>query len=152
MQPDDARIGAVLRGWLYGVFGLLFFTGVGWMLLHALARTEGEFGSQPHPAESWSLRLHGAGAMAVLVILGILLPLHVRRGWRAGGNRLTGVIMVGSCLILTLTGYALYYAGSDRQRDLAIWIHEAVGLGFPVLVGWHILWGRRSRRPPPLPE
>jgi hypothetical protein len=151
MRPDEVRISPRLRAWFFGVMGLLYASGTGWLLLHAFARTAGEFGPRPHAAEPWLLRLHGAAAMVILVLLGILLPLHVLRGWRAGRNRATGALLLGTCLVLALSGYALYYAGGERLRAAAALLHDAVGLGLPALLAWHVLRGRRqakTRRPP----
>ncbi len=151
MQPHDIRLGRRLRRWFYLVFGLLFASGAGWLVLHAFAQSEGEFGPQPHPAEQWLLRLHGAAAMAALVIFGILLPLHVQHGWKANRNRVTGAVMLGILVVLVLSGYALYYAGNEHLRSLSILVHDAVGLAFPLILVWHIVRGRRAGLSPSRP-
>jgi hypothetical protein len=104
----------------------------------------GEFGEQPHPAEPWSLKLHGAAAMAILVILGTLLPTHVRFAWHARRNRPNGIMLISVFAFLILTGYGLYYFGDERLRSWTSCLHLVVGLALPLALILHIRSGRRS--------
>ena len=54
------------------------------------------------------LKAHGAAAMLVLVLIGTLLPMHVKFAWRARRNLRTGLSILGVFGFLVLTGYALY--------------------------------------------
>jgi hypothetical protein len=83
--------------------------------------------------------------MAALVILGTLIPLHLRRGWVAHRNRFSGVAFTCLCAILVLTGYALYYVGSEALRNWASYIHIAVGFVAPLALAWHVIRGQKSR-------
>lgn len=83
--------------------------------------------------------------MLALVVVGTLIPLHIKRGWRARLNRPNGILLIGFVLSLTLSGYALYYSGSDMLRNNASTIHTALGFLFPAVLLWHIVSGRRSR-------
>ncbi|NIO41107.1 MAG: hypothetical protein GTO41_13585, partial [Burkholderiales bacterium] len=47
---------------------------------------------------------------------------------------------------LTVTGYLLYYVGSDPVRDVLAIAHWGVGLGLPLLTIWHVWRGRVWRR------
>jgi hypothetical protein len=49
-------------------------------------------------------------------------------------------------LALTLTGYLLYYVGAEAVRSVMSVVHWAIGLGLPLLTGWHVWRGRASRR------
>ena len=64
------------------------------------------------------MKIHGAAAMAILVIVGTLLTGHVRFAWRARRNRGNGSLFLGVFGILTITGYGLYYAGGESLRCL----------------------------------
>ncbi len=59
------------------------------------------------------MKIHGAAAMAILVLVGMLLTGHVRFAWRARRNRGNGSLFLGTFGILTVTGYGLYYAGGE---------------------------------------
>src|SRR5712691_4019292 len=91
------------------------------------------------------MKIHGAGAMAILVLVGMLLTGHVRLAWRARRNRGNGSLFLGGFGVLTITGYGLYYAGGERLRAWTSWIHLAVGLALPILLLIHIFLGRRTR-------
>lgn len=144
MRRNLLRFGTRLRWWFYGVFGLLFASGSGWLAIHTWRGGRDEFDPRLLPLESWLLRLHGAAMIGALVLLGVLVPLHLRRGWIARRNRTAGAVVVGSFLVLITTGYALYYAGDERLREFTSLAHNATGLLFPVLLYWHVVRGRRS--------
>ena len=78
-------------------------------------------------------------------MIGALLPLHVRRGWRAGRNRLTGTTMATCMTALAVTAFGLYYAG-ETTRDWCKYAHIGIGLALPILIVVHIALGRRNAR------
>ena len=88
------------------------------------------------------MKIHGAAAMAILIILGSML-LHVRRGLSLKRGRSLGLFLIFLFLFLTITGWFLYYLGDDHWRDIASIVHWAVGLGLPLILAVHILWGRK---------
>jgi len=152
MRAKNLKLSPAIRSWLHGTFGLLFVTGLGWWLLQRYVRVETEFGLQAHPLAPGLMKLHGAGAMLALLVLGALLPLHVQRGWQSLRNRGTGIGMLLLCGGLILTGYALYYVGGEKLRTWSATIHLVLGLGFPLFLIWHIARGRRSAKPDSCPR
>jgi hypothetical protein len=147
MPPETIQFSPRLRNTFHVVFGLLFLSGAAWWALHRWGQVDGEFGPQPHPLEPWLIRVHGGAALAVLVLLGLLLPVHVRRAWLVARNRVSGSVMLALCLLLALTGWALYYAGGETIRTVASRVHVVLGLALPFLLLMHVALGRRSRPP-----
>src|SRR5262245_38299982 len=92
----------------------LFASGALWLVFHYFVRTQGQFGDTAHPLEIWWLRLHGASAMLVLVVVGSLLPVHMRRGWHQRKNLFAGCVLATLELWLIASGYALYYIEIGR--------------------------------------
>ena len=135
------------KRWFYSVAGLLFLSGAGWVLFDWLAGCDEARAEFFHSLKSWSLRLHGAAAMAFLIALGILIPTHIRRGWQSRRNRANGVFFVTVMALLVATGYGLYYFGDERWRSAASWIHLVLGFAAPVLLAWHIWLGRQDNLP-----
>ena len=91
------------------------------------------------------MKIHGAAAMAILVLVGMLLTGHVRFAWRARRNRGNGSPFLGSFGILTImdTGFTTpAVKACVRGRG---WIHLAVGLGMPLLLILHIWLGKRIK-------
>jgi hypothetical protein len=127
---------------LYGVVALLFFTGAAWAYWNHLVSLPADF---EIAAKAWAMKIHGAAAMAILVLIGMLLTGHVRFAWRAHRNRGNGSLFLGAFGILTITGYGLYYAGSENLRAWISWIHLAVGLALPLFLIVHIWLGKRTR-------
>jgi hypothetical protein len=127
---------------LHGVFALLFLSGAAWAYWNNLVPSPGDFEIS---AKAWAMKIHGAAAMAILVVVGMLLSSHVRFAWRARRNRANGSVFLSVLVILTVTGYGLYYAGGESLRSWASWIHLTVGLALPLLLILHIRLGKRTR-------
>jgi hypothetical protein len=126
----------------YTIFGLLFLSGMVWLLLPT-----GNDLSESNPRSNWGplcLKIHGAAAMGVLVIWGWFFPSHIIPNWRAGKNRQSGIVMLIVVGLLTLTGYGLYYLGDDFWRSWASQVHIIIGLLLLLLVPLHRWLGKRQ--------
>lgn len=143
---DSIRLSPWHQGAVYGATATLAVSGIVWLVLHYFLAAPGEYGPRIHPLEPWMLRLHGAAAMAGLVIYGSLLPVHVLRAWTARRNIALGIALVALMLLLTMTGYLLYYAGDENTRPVISAVHWLLGLGAPVLLVWHVVSGRNQTR------
>ena len=141
-RPDSIRLKRLQRYFLSAVLALLFLTGVAWAYWNYLAASPGDFEAN---AKIWALKIHGAAAMVILILIGMLLTGHVRFAWRARRNRANGSVFLSAFAVLTVTGYGLYYLGGERVRAWTSWIHLAVGLALPIFLLIHILLGRRTR-------
>jgi hypothetical protein len=136
------RLDRWFRAAVYAAFAVLLITGAAWLWADAMKDGPG--------AESWQaasanlLMIHGGTAMAALMLLGALFPLHMRRGWRARRNRITGTAMAAFNAALILTAFGLYYLGSELVRPWTSRLHIAAGLLLPVLFLIHVVTGRRS--------
>jgi cation transport ATPase len=125
---------------------LLAVSGIAWLIAHFFLRRAGEFGETIHPLEPWSMKLHGAAAMAMLFFIGSLLNSHIRRALRAGRNLMQGGSLLMALMALTLSGYGLWYLASEENRVIWSTTHWVIGLALPALLIWHIASGRRLRR------
>jgi hypothetical protein len=141
-RPDSIRLKRLQRYFLFTVLALLFLSGVAWAYWNYFAASPGDFNAS---AKAWVMKIHGAAAMAVLVLIGMLLSAHVRFAWRARRNRANGSLFLSAFAVLTATGYGLYYAGGETLRVWTSWIHLGIGLVLPILLLVHILLGRRTR-------
>jgi hypothetical protein len=121
---------------LYGVLAVLFLSGVLW---------------EAGVGRALLMAIHGAAAMATLVLLGGLLVRHVPAAWAKRANRASGAALLAGCAWLVASGYLLYYAGSEEVRGYAAQSHLWVGIGLAVAFLVH----RRARAEPsyaPRPE
>jgi hypothetical protein len=146
MTSPAMRLGKWHQGYLYASGTLLVLSGALWLLFHYFVRIPGQFGEAPHPLEIWWLRIHGLSAAVFLIGFGSVMPGHVRRAWVGHRNRLSGAFFFTLLSILIATGYGLYYLGEESMRVTASAVHWVIGLGIPVLMGWHIWLGRASRK------
>ncbi|UCD67504.1 MAG: hypothetical protein JSW48_11770 [Betaproteobacteria bacterium] len=146
MNAPAIRLGRWHQAYLYSMGMVLVLSGILWLVFHYFVRIEGEFGPTLHPLEPWWLRMHGIAAAAFLIGFGSVLPGHVRRAWGAARNRMTGTIFFAVMVTLILSGYFLYYVGSDAVRDVMALAHWVVGLALPFFTVWHVWRGRVWRQ------
>jgi hypothetical protein len=130
------RLSLRFQAALYTAVAVLFVTGVVWLAVDRAVWPE---------LATDLLRVHGGAAMVMLVLLGALLPLHARIGWRRGRNVASGIVMLGSNALLVLTAFGLYYAGSDTFRYWTSELHVGLGVALPLLIAGHVIVGRRRR-------
>ncbi len=141
------RLSPAFRYSLYAVFAALFLSGAAWFVADRLKDTaDGEFWQQ---TAATLLMIHGGGAMVTLLLLGALVPIYLRYGWRRRTNLATGIAMAAVCAILIVTAFGLYYLGSETVRPVMSNVHLWLGLASPVLLVGHIWWGR-GREPRPM--
>lgn len=146
--PRRVKLAAAHEWSVYLTAAGLVLSGAVWLLLHYYGQVRGEFGPQTNPAEPWSLKLHGAFGALALVLVGSLLTVHVRAALASRRHLLTGLGLLGVWLLLSVTGYLLYYAGTEDLRAIVSRVHWIVGLGLPLLLIVHLSerrWRRRLR-------
>lgn len=141
-RHEPIRLGRLHERAVYSSVALLILSGALWLVFHYFFRVEGEFGTSPHPLEYWWLRLHGAAAMVSLIVIGSMLPVHVRRAWELRKNIATGLMTVSVLALLVTTGYALYYFAGGSSRAAISAMHWIVGLTLPIALAWHVWRGR----------
>jgi len=137
------RLSPSFLGTIYALFTTLFVTGAVWLVADALK--DGDDGEVWQAVAARLLMIHGGASMAILVVLGALYALHMRLGWRANRNRVSGSVMVTINGLLIATAFGLYYAGSDVLRTWTSYLHIGIGLALPVVAVIHVLLGRRTR-------
>ncbi len=132
--------------WAIYLIGLaLLTTGLAWAWLHRID----EAGHASGPWHEWKpslMKLHGFAAMGFVLLLGTLLPVHVRHSWHAKRNRANGAFFLTAVSVLTVSGYALYYLGSENLRAFCSNLHFWLGAAAPLLLVWHIWCGHRASR------
>lgn len=134
----------VQRRGLYIAGAALLLSGVLWLSVHYLLNGSADTASQSYSLEPFALRIHGAAAMAMLVIIGTLIPTHLADGWSSGVNMPTGLGMLTVTTLLTVTGWGLYYAGDEALRNMLSIAHWVLGIAaLPLL----LVHRSRSRAP-----
>lgn len=123
---------------------LLAATGALWLVLHY--GIGGPMEGLPHPAEAWTMRVHGAGVFASLFALGMLAANHIPKGWRIAHGRRgralrqqyrSGLALCVLAALLIASGYALYYLVTEAARPALGWAHAALGFAMTALGLWH---------------
>ena len=150
-QLPPMRLSRRHERWLYAIGALIFVSGLGWLADHYLFAGSADFGDAHAAFEPWWLRLHGAAAMAGLVVLGSLLPGHIARAWRLRTNYRSGLLMLSLVVLLVVTGYGLYYVGDEETRPWISMVHWLAGVVAAAGLALHVRWGKRQTRRMHLP-
>lgn len=133
--------------WLLTVSGTaLWLSGAAWLLLHYYGQVEGEFGPETNPLEPWMLRLHGLALIPALLGFGGLFVVHFPKGWKGRRQRNIGLGLTALIGLLILSGYLLYYLGSDGLREWTSLLHWIIGLAVPTIFIWHYVSRTEAQR------
>ena len=151
MKRRGLKLSRRHRWSLYLAFLALLLTGLAWAWLHRLDET-GIASASWRELKPGLMKVHGFAAVGFVLLLGTLLPVHVRHSWHARRNRPNGVFFLSAVSLLTLTGYALYYLGDEKLRSLCSDVHFWLGAAIPLLLIWHIWSGRRATKANPPKE
>jgi Kef-type K+ transport system membrane component KefB len=123
---------------LYIASALLWVSGVAWLYLRYFGQIQTEYGLQSSPAQPLWLKIHGAAAMAFLMVFGTFLLQHVPAGWQDNRHRPSGSSLVVFCALLVLSGWGLYYLGDEKLRHMTSFLHSGIGVLFPLIIFLHV--------------
>lgn len=139
------RLGLVQKSVVWTAIPVVALTGLAWFVLHDLVERE------PGETERLLLMLHGISAYATLIVMGSLLPLHVRSGWHRRRKRWTGGTTLATLVLLAVTGLVLYYGG-EQTRETARWIHIGIGIACVALFPVHAMLAATVKRSSTSPQ
>ena len=106
-----------LRRAIYVVCALLWVSGCAWLVVHFAFPTATDFGPGPNPFEPLLLRLHGWVAVCVRCFCSAGLPRTTSAiVGEESPNRVSGFSLAGFVVVLTASGYALYYTTDRTAR------------------------------------
>ena len=128
---------------LYAVSLVLLVSGGAWAWIHHLDEV-GRAGNLLRLTNPWLLKAHGVAAVGFVLLLGTLIPVHIRHSWHARKNRPNGAFFLSAVGLLTISGYTLYYLGDEAWRSGASQFHLWLGLAAPILLFFHIRAGRKA--------
>jgi hypothetical protein len=139
------RLSPAFRYAVYATFAILFLSGGVWLVADSLK--DGANGELWQQVAATLLMTHGGSAMITLMMLGALVPVHMRYGWRARRNLSTGIVMATVGVVLIVTAFGLYYFGAERARAFVGDVHTWLGVVSPALLAAHVWWGRTTKHP-----
>jgi len=128
---------------VYGVFGLLWLSGCVWLVLDQFFESKGQFGAMPNAWQPPILLMHGIIAILSMYLLGWITARHVLRWWPARLRRLSGGALATLFVLLTSSGFALFFVSDDRWQHVAALAHDVLGLGITVFAIQHWFFARR---------
>jgi hypothetical protein len=147
-------MGSIVRGrrvalstrherWIHVALIFVYVTGIAWMSLHYGVNRGSALEDGWRIAETWTLRAHGAAAMAALIAFGSVLAIHIPSAWKLERNLLSGISMLAAVVLLAVTGWLLYYAPGESARAWSSYVHMAVGFAGPLVLLWHLAYRKR---------
>jgi hypothetical protein len=146
MIPGASRLMSTAeRCLVYVAFALLWVSGCGWLVLNSFYQVTGEFGLSPHPWQPPLLLVHGLLAVPAIYLIGWVAARHASINWRASLRRSSGSAFSAVLLVLSVSGFALFFLTDDRAQRLAALTHEGIGLAFTLFALEHWLFGRKEK-------
>lgn len=140
----DVRMSRRERLAVYWVMGTLWISGCLWLYLQLFLSKQGEFGRTPHPMQPPLLLLHAIVAILSMYLFGYVSTRHMVRGWRGGHRRLSGGTFVSVLIVVSVSGFALFFLSDDHWQHVSELTHEAVGVAGVVFALQH--WLLRTSR------
>lgn len=127
----------------YVILSISWLTGLTFFVMNNWITVEGDFGPEKHPMQFKVLLLHGAAAFMMLMIFGSMLTNHLPLSWQTKRLRKIGLMLTSFIIIQTVTAYLLYYLANESLRAITVWIHLSFGLCIPLVLGIHVVLGKR---------
>ena len=84
------------------------------------------------------LVLHGVASALALIAFGTVMPFHIKAGFQAGRNVMSGVIQLALLIALVVSALLLYY-GPAEWREGSKLTHWVLGLVFFGIFVSHIM-------------
>ena len=134
-----------IKTWINCIGLGVWISGAAWLMVHYWLEPEDAAGLPGSPAGPWWLKIHGAFAFLAIWTGGLVWGLHVVKAWHRRRHRWSGGIVIGSLLLLIVSGYLLYYVGEDHVRHGISLLHWILGLLIPLAYITH----RLAKRFPP---
>jgi hypothetical protein len=125
------------KAWLYFSFALTVGSGVTWAVIWHFFREEIDMAA---PGENTLLKVHLAGAMILLVVVGAALPQHAAKSWAARTNRVASALFLSALLGSVVTGYTILAFVWDTR--IMHFTHIGLGIAVTLLLPLHILVGK----------
>jgi len=140
---------ATLRFTIYFGFGSVWFSGCVWLVLRYFFETPADFGVMRHPWEPTLLWIHGALSIAIAYLLGWVMARHSSEAWRQHKRRVSGGLLTFIVMVLSVSGFMLFFVSDEAWQTHAAHVHEVVGLLVTLFAieHWRVLNGRGARTP-----
>ncbi len=142
MKTKGFKLNPALKLILLISIGALFISGIAWIVTNSFFYSESDYGITPSTLEPIFLSVHGIIAPIFLIAFGALFPTHISKAYKAKANLKNGLSLLAIIFILIITGYLLYYTGSDGIRRYSSLIHSVLGALLVPAIYLHIVTGR----------
>ena len=132
---------------VYATFGVLWISGIAWLVLNSFFRAAGEFGPTLHPWQPALLLTHGLTSVAALFGIGWLAARHAAVNWESSLRRSSGAVFSVVLFLLCISGFALFFLSGDTAQRFSSISHEVIGIAFTAFAAEHWFFGRHKTSP-----
>lgn len=129
---------------------ILAVTGVVLAVFRFVVPSNDPFTAYPHPTWPFVIAAHVLTTPIFFLLVGSMWWPHVVRHWKNGERRTSGMLVLGTAVVVSLSGYALFYVGMGRWAQACRIVHTGTGLvatavySFHAVVGWRLFKARRD--------
>lgn len=134
-------------------FKILFFANSGLLLISGLLTfvfqnyflINTDFGYDKNPLFICFLKTHGVSSIIVFLMIGYLIPTHIKPGLRKKKRLLSGLSLLTIVSLLMFSVPFLYYLNLESLKEIVSTIHWYLGLIMIPVFLWH--WIEKSQAP-----
>ena len=139
-----------LRFTIYLCAGGVWLSGCLWLVLQEYFATSGDFGVTRHPWEPTLLWIHGVLSIAFAYVFGWIMARHAADAWRQHKRRVSGGLLTCVVVVLSVSGFALFFVTDANWQSQSARAHEIIGLLVTAFAieHWRVLNGRAARGAP----
>ena len=139
-----------LRYTIYLCAGGVWLSGCVWLILQEYFATAGEFGVTRHPWEPTLLWIHGVLSIGFAYVFGWIMARHASEAWRQHKRRVSGGLLTFIVVVLSVSGFALFFLTEPSWQTMSARLHEIIGLFVTAFAieHWRVLNGRAGRGAP----
>jgi len=129
---------------------VLAVTGVVLAVFRFVVPSNDPFTAYPHPTWPFVVAAHVLTTPIFFFLAGSMWRPHVVRHWKNRERRTSGTLVAAAAVVVSLSGYALFYAGIDGWREACRMVHTGTGLAatafysYHAVVGWRLVRARRD--------
>lgn len=89
--------------------------------------------------------LHVGASFVMMLVIGALWSVHMRRGWRIRRHYRSGILLVSLWIFLMVSGLGIYYVSNEKGLLITSLIHLLAGYLVFIVFFFHVVCSRMSK-------
>jgi cation transport ATPase len=129
---------------------VLAVTGVVLAVFRFVVPSDDPFTAYPHPTWPFVMATHVLTTPIFFFLVGSMWWPHVVRHWKNRERRTSGMLVIATAVVVSVSGYALFYVGVGGWAEACRIVHAGTGVvatavySYHAVTGWRLVKARRD--------